>query len=158
MESRVDAEPIPTDRPALSEGRVVGFVLDDVKPGSLAAFLGFQSGDRIETVNEGIVVSLAEGLDLVRSELGRGRLARVHLLRDGRPTVPRYEVTGAAERAEAIPRLDGAHQVEKLAGPGPDTWRVWPSALAEPCLPGPNGPRASSWHRGISRTTRSSSA
>jgi hypothetical protein len=81
----------------------------------VTAHLGFQSGDRVETVNEGNVVSLAEG-------------------------------------------LDGARQVEKLAGPGPDTWRVWPSALAEPCLPGPSGPRASSWHRGISRTTRSSSA
>jgi hypothetical protein len=152
MESRVDAEPIPTDRPALHDGRVVGFILDDVEPGSVAASLGFQPGDRVETVNEGTVVSLAEALDLVRSGLGRGHRARVYLLRDGRPTVLRYEATDAAELAEAIPRLDGARQVEKLAGPGPDMWRVWPSALAEPCLPGAEwparklmAPRSSAW-------------
>jgi hypothetical protein len=65
----------------------------------------------------------------------RGAVATV-----GRPTVLRYEVTDAAEPAETIPRLDGARQVEKLAGPGPDAWRVWPSALAEPCLPGAEWP------------------
>jgi hypothetical protein len=63
----------------------VGFIVDDVEPGSVAAFLGCKCGDWVETVNEGNVVSLAE----------------------------------------AIPRLDGARQVEKLAGTpvdGPDAY------------------------------------
>jgi hypothetical protein len=62
----------------------VGFIVDDVEPGSVAAFLGCKCGDWVETVNEGNVVSLAE----------------------------------------AIPRLDGARQVEKLAGPGRRAGRV----------------------------------
>lgn len=65
---RIDARSLTTEASMLPDAaNQDGFVLEDVRPGGLAAKLGFQNGDKIKTVNGKPFANTAEVVDVWES-------------------------------------------------------------------------------------------
>lgn len=76
-------------RPHGSRGKIEGFVVDDIREGSIVEEAGFQNGDIIKTVNGQAIDSFQKGLQVFRKIKNQATI-KVNLARDNQPMALTY--------------------------------------------------------------------
>ena len=77
-------EPHPATGSRAQERKPSGFRIFAIKPGSLLARIGFQSGDLVQALNGNAIATPDKALEAY-ARLRTAELVRVSLLREGKP-------------------------------------------------------------------------
>jgi general secretion pathway protein C len=62
-------------RPYLEASKPAGFLMSDIKPGSIFAKMGLRNGDVVQKINDQVISSPEQAIELYQGLMGGGEIA-----------------------------------------------------------------------------------